>query len=194
MVFLTPGLKLNHQTVEPGSSLNGDLFTSLPLLTHWVIFITVLSSFGLSFLFCKIRRSNENILRTSSFEHRAFPWPGMFSNIQGSGYPDFFHLTFKKLLSLLFLNLSLRSSFDLGNITGVTLVSLVKNHHCHHHHCLTGKESICQHRRHRFNPCVEKISWRRKWQSTPIVLPGKSCGQSTLAGYSLWGCTESDKT
>ena len=38
---------------------------------------------------------------------------------------------FKKLLSLLFLNLSLRSSFDLGNITGVTLgfpiVSLVKN-------------------------------------------------------------------
>ena len=30
------------------------------------------------------------------------------------------------------------------------------------------------------------VSWRRKWQPTPIFLPGKSHGQSSLAGYSLW--------
>ena len=34
--------------------------------------------------------------------------------------------------------------------------------------------------------------WRRKWQPTPVLLPGKSHGQRSLVGYSLWGCTESD--
>ena len=36
--------------------------------------------------------------------------------------------------------------------------------------------------------------WRRKWQSTPVVLPGKSHGQRRLVGYSLWGRKESDTT
>ena len=31
-----------------------------------------------------------------------------------------------------------------------------------------------------------KISWRRKWQPTPVFLPGKSHGQRSLAGYSPW--------
>ena len=35
-----------------------------------------------------------------------------------------------------------------------------------------------------FNPWVRKISWRRKWQPTPVFLPGKSHGQRSLAGYS----------
>ena len=39
---------------------------------------------------------------------------------------------------------------------------------------LSGKESACQCRRHRFNPWVRKISWRRKWQPTPVLLPGES--------------------
>ena len=39
-------------------------------------------------------------------------------------------------------------------------------------------------RRHRFDPWVEKIPWRRKWQPTPVFLPGKSHGQKSLAGYS----------
>ena len=30
--------------------------------------------------------------------------------------------------------------------------------------------------------------WRRKWQLTPVFLPGKSHGQRSLAGYSPWGC------
>ena len=35
-----------------------------------------------------------------------------------------------------------------------------------------------------FDPWVGKISWRRKWQSTPVFLPRESCGQRSLAGYS----------
>jgi len=52
---------------------------------------------------------------------------------------------------------------------------------------LSGKESTCQCRRHRrggFDLWVEKIPWRRKWQPTPVFLPGKSHGQRSLVGYS----------
>ena len=41
---------------------------------------------------------------------------------------------------------------------------------------------------------VGKILWRRKWQSTPICLPGKSHGQKSLTGYCAWVCKESDMT
>ena len=37
-----------------------------------------------------------------------------------------------------------------------------------------------------FNPWVRKISWRRKWQPTPVFLPGKSHGRENLVGYSPW--------
>ena len=30
--------------------------------------------------------------------------------------------------------------------------------------------------------------WRRKWQPTPVFLPGKPHGQRSLAGYIPWGC------
>ena len=43
-------------------------------------------------------------------------------------------------------------------------------------------------RRHRFNPWIKKIPWRRKWKPTPVFLPGKSHGQKSLVGYSPWGC------
>ena len=58
----------------------------------------------------------------------------------------------------------------------------------------TGKESTCQSRRHRFDPWVRKIPWRRKWQPTPVFLPGESHGQRSLAGDSPWGHKESDIT
>ena len=50
-----------------------------------------------------------------------------------------------------------------------------------------GKESACQYRRHKrcgFDPWIGKIPWKRKWQPTPIFLPGKFHEQSSLAGYS----------
>ena len=37
-------------------------------------------------------------------------------------------------------------------------------------------------------------SLRRKWQPTPVFLPGESQGQGSLVGCCLWGCTESDTT
>ena len=46
---------------------------------------------------------------------------------------------------------------------------------------LTGKESTCQCRRCGFDPWVRKIPWRRKWQPTPVFLPGKSHEQRSLA-------------
>ena len=36
--------------------------------------------------------------------------------------------------------------------------------------------------------------WRRKWQPTPVFLPGESQGQRSLVGCRLWGRTESDTT
>ena len=36
------------------------------------------------------------------------------------------------------------------------------------------------------------MHWRRKWQPTPVVLPGESQGWGSLVGCRLWGCTESD--
>ena len=44
----------------------------------------------------------------------------------------------------------------------------------------SGKESTCQCRRHGFDPWVGKIPWRRKWQPTPVFLPGKFSGQKSL--------------
>ena len=44
------------------------------------------------------------------------------------------------------------------------------------------------------DPWVGKISWRRKWQPTPVFLPGESYGQQSLVGYRLWGRKESDTT
>ena len=46
----------------------------------------------------------------------------------------------------------------------------------------------------RLDPWVGKILWRRKWQPTPVLLPGKSHGWRSMVGYSPWGCKELDMT
>ena len=38
------------------------------------------------------------------------------------------------------------------------------------------------------------MHWRRKWQPTPVFLPGESQGRGSLVGCRLWGRTESDAT
>ena len=38
------------------------------------------------------------------------------------------------------------------------------------------------------------LHWRRKWQPTPMFLPGESQGRGSLMGCRQWGRTESDKT
>ena len=42
-----------------------------------------------------------------------------------------------------------------------------------------------RYKRHRFDLWLGKIPWRKKWQATPVFLPGKS--QRSLVGYSPWG-------
>ena len=45
-----------------------------------------------------------------------------------------------------------------------------------------------------FNPWVGKILWRRKWQPTRVLLPGKSHEWRSVVHYSPWGCKVSDTT
>ena len=50
----------------------------------------------------------------------------------------------------------------------------------------SGKEPTCQCRRcerHGFNLWIRKFPWRRKWQHTPVFLPGESHGWRSLVGY-----------
>ena len=58
-------------------------------------------------------------------------------------------------------------------------------------HSSVGKESTCNTGDLGLIP-VWKIPWRRKWQPTPVSLPGKSHGQRSLEGYSPWGRKEVD--
>ena len=58
--------------------------------------------------------------------------------------------------------------------------------------CCSGKESTCKCRR--LHPWVGKIPWNRKWQPTPVFLPGKFHGQRSLVSYSPWGCKELEMT
>ena len=57
------------------------------------------------------------------------------------------------------------------------------------HRWSSGEESTCQCKRHRkcrFDPWIGKIPWSRKWQPTPVFLPGTSHGQKSLAGFRPW--------
>ena len=59
--------------------------------------------------------------------------------------------------------------------------------------CQASQVATCQcrrHKRHRFDPWVQKIPWRSARQSTP----GESHGQRSLVGYSPWGRKELDST
>ena len=67
---------------------------------------------------------------------------------------------------------------------------------CEHRWC-SAKESTYQRKRRKrdgFDPWVRKISCSRKWQPTPVFLPGNFQGQKSLAGYSSSGCKELDMT
>ncbi|RCU27096.1 hypothetical protein DVA79_19545, partial [Acinetobacter baumannii] len=44
---------------------------------------------------------------------------------------------------------------------------------------------------HGFDLWIGKIPWSRKWQPTPVFLPGESHGQRRLVAYSPWGHKES---
>ena len=45
-----------------------------------------------------------------------------------------------------------------------------------------------------FLPHPKFLGWRRQWQPTPVLLPGKSHGWRSLVGCGPWGPEESDTT
>jgi len=55
------------------------------------------------------------------------------------------------------------------------------------HRWLSGKEPPANAEDMGLISGVGKIPWSRKWQPTPVVWPGKSHGQRSLAGYSPRG-------
>ena len=59
---------------------------------------------------------------------------------------------------------------------------------------LRGKESTYQCRRCGFSPWVEKIPGKGNGNPTPVLLPGESNGQRSLAAYSPWSSKELDMT
>ena len=58
---------------------------------------------------------------------------------------------------------------------------------------LSGKESTCQCRKHGFDPWVGKIPWRRKWQSTLVIVSGDSMDRGTCWA-TVHGVAELDTT
>ena len=59
---------------------------------------------------------------------------------------------------------------------------------------LDSKASACNAGGPGFHSWVGQIPWRRKWQSIPALLPGKSHGRRSLVGCSPWGRKELDTT
>ena len=91
-----------------------------------------------------------------------------------------------------FVLIGLKVDVQLSQIIGCVELEEVYNHRWH-----SGKESACQCRRCKrrgFNRWVRKIPWSRKWQPTPIFLPGKFHGKRSLASYNPWDHKESDMT
>ena len=91
---------------------------------------------------------------------------------------------------------SIYNAGDLGSIPGLGRVPGKGNGNPLQYSCLENrmdggawcpwgrKESDTTERLHFHFP------WRRKWQPTPVFLPGESCEQRTLVGCHLWGHTE----
>ena len=75
------------------------------------------------------------------------------------------------------------------------MLHFINLHLNRHFPCGSDSKDVClQCGRPGFNPWVGKIPWRRKWQPTPALLPGKFHGWRCLGGYSPWGCKELDMT
>ena len=60
--------------------------------------------------------------------------------------------------------------------------------------CLVKAKTPCGNKWFKVINVVYRQEWRRKWQPTPVLLPGKFHGWRSLVGYSPWGCKESDTT
>ena len=57
-----------------------------------------------------------------------------------------------------------------------------------------GKASACNAGDPGSIPGLGRFPWRRKWQPTPVFMPGKSHGWRSPVGYSSWGRKEAETT
>ena len=125
------------------------------------------------------------------------PWTEKPGGLQSMGSHrvghDWSDLVVVVVLSYMWFHVSFKNPEGYILRSLLTLSYIIVEHHCRlwgFSGGTTGKESVCWCRRckiHGFNPRVRKIPWRRKWQPTPVFLPGKSLGQRSLVGYSPRG-------
>ena len=95
-------------------------------------------------------------------------------------------------------NSSLLQWFRLKTMThqyGIEILWHIENSRSHGLPWWLRRQSVClQCGKPGFNSWVGRIPWRRKWQPTPVLLPGKSHARRILVAYSPWGRKESDTT
>ena len=92
-----------------------------------------------------------------------------------------FCIVFPTFIKVSVSSICLNNIWEVTRIISIILVMILKT-------SLVAQISVCLHcRRPGFNPWVRKISWRRKWQPTPVSLPGKSHGRRSLVGYKSKG-------
>ena len=84
----------------------------------------------------------------------------------------FFKLYFLKFFKIYFWTLFCYCSFLYDGRERLYYLVLSRNFHGLPW-WLRGKESSCHYRRYGFDSWVRKITWKRKWQPTPVFLPGK---------------------
>ena len=105
-----------------------------------------------------------------------------------------FHVLFQEIFQTQVLNLVLCLLYWQGGSLPLAppeeLVIIWRDFQIDFHGGSDGKSTFLQCRRPGFNPWFEQIPWRRKWQPTPICLPGKFLGQRSLAGCSPWAHKE----
>ena len=108
--------------------------------------------------------------------------------------PHFQESTYIKVVSITYIHIYIYLTYIFIYIY-LHVNIYIFTHVCYTWTSLVAQLVVClQCGRARFDPWVRKIPWRRKWQPTPVFLPGESRGQRSLVGYSPWGHKESDTT
>ena len=113
----------------------------------------------------------------------SYPWPSAHSPPERKVLDTIFSLIAAPVISLRGLHFPSRFSYTLFSLLASQVAQWCR--------------ITCQYRRHRrcgFDARVRKMPWQRKWQPTPIFLPGKSPGKGSLVSSSPWGRKESDTT
>ena len=87
--------------------------------------------------------------------------------------------------------------YAFSDIVYISYIIIAINTHTHVHTSFPGGPAVKNlpaMQEIQVQPLSQEVSWRRKWQSIPVFLPGKSSGQRSLAGYCPWSHKESDMT